>query len=655
MPDILSVPPASVQELHLEVERLRLLHSMTLEFNASLDFDELLPRVFDRVITALGAEGGSLWIAEGDMLHCRLALGGAASRLVGAKMPVGTGFVGDVAQKQRTTMVIQAVRDPRFQPTTDSTAESASTSDDPDSVSSTVMATPMVAGGVTVGAIQVVNKRTGSGVFDEQDKELLEGLAAAAGSALRNAQLHGAEHRARDLALLLEISREITATLDLDRVLQSVVNLASRALTFDRGAVGLYDKGKCEIRAVAGQESVDPNDPGLRDLVARAEWAAGRGEPLYLSDTEDPASDAERMFVTVFGQDLAGDKVRSALYLPLKDEEGLLGVLLFESASPDFAGETQREVAAILANQTGVALRNAQLYHQVPMVDALGALAARKQALLALPRRRLQVYAGAALLLLAALTLIRWPFRVPGETPVLRPNAYTPVRVLIDGTVERVAVREGSRVERGDLLAVLRATSLAAEREGTAADAATADRLAALAASRGDPAEERLHRMRNEALRRELALLDEELGLTTVRAPAAGLVLTPRMEERTGSSLAEGDRLLVLGRTDTLELEFGVAQHDILRVRPGQQVRLRVDALPSRTFEGRVTSIAQLPLEREGRVMYPVRAAVANPDGFLKPEMAAHARVLTDPASTLTRAVRAPARWVRLVWWRMGS
>jgi transcriptional regulator with GAF, ATPase, and Fis domain/multidrug resistance efflux pump len=646
MPDVLSVPPASLEELRREVERLRLLHSITIEFNATLDFDELLPRVFDRVLTAVGAGGGSLWIAEGDMLHCRLAVGGSAARLVGAQMPVGTGFVGDVAQKQRTTMVMEAARDPRFQEATDTTE---------DTISTTVMATAMVAGGVTVGAIQVVDKRTGTGAFDTHDRELLEGLAAAAASSLRNAQLHGAERRARDLAVLLEISREITATLDIDRVLQSVVNLASKALDFDRGAVGLYDRGKCDIRAVAGQEKVDPDDPKLRDLIARAEWAAGRGETLYLTDRDDPASDAERLFVTIFGQDLATDQVRSGLYLPLKDEEGVLGVLLFESASPEFAGETQREVAAILANQTGVALRNAQLYHQVPMADALGALAARREALRSLPRRRVQVYAGIALLLLAAVTLIRWPLRVAGADPVLRPNGYTPVRVLVDGTIERVAVREGGRVERGDILAVLRATPLAADREATAADAATADRLASLAASRGDAAEERLHRIRGEALRRELALLDEELALTTVRAPAAGLVLTPRMEERTGTSLAEGDPLLVLGRIDTLELEFGVAQQDILRVRPGQEVRLRVDALPSRTFDGRVTSIAELPLDVDGQVRYPVRAAVANPDGLLKPEMAAHARVLTDPASTVTRTLRDPIRWARLMWWRIWS
>jgi multidrug resistance efflux pump/GAF domain-containing protein len=517
------------------------------------------------------------------------------------------------------------------------------------------MATAMVAGGITVGAIQVVSKRTGTGAFDANDRELLEGLAAAAAAALRNAQLHGAERRARDLTVLFEISREITATLDLDRVLHSVVNLASRALSFDRGAVGLYEKGKCEIRALAGQDKVDPNDPRLRDLVARAEWAAGRGESLYLTDCEDPASDAERLFVTVFGQDLATDQVRSGLYLPLKDEEGVLGVLLFESASPDFAGATQREVAAILANQTGVALRNAQLYHQVPLVDALGAIAAKKQALLALPRRRVQAYAATAIVLLAALTLIRWPLRVSGRDPVFRPHGLTPVRVLVDGSVERVAVREGSQVARGDLLAVLRTTPLVAARDAAAADAASADRLAALAASRGDAAEEQLHRIRRGTLLRELSLLDEELGLAAVRAPASGLVLTPRLEEKTGTSLGEGDLLLLLGRTDTLEIEFAVDQRDILRVRPGQEIRLRVDAMPSRTFTGRVTSIAELPLDEDGSARFPVRASIPNPDGLLKPQMTAHARVLTDPASTAGRALRGPVRWARLIWWRLWS
>src|SRR6185312_8096809 len=194
---------------------------------------------------------------------------------------------------------------------------------------------------------------------------------------------------------------------------------------------------------------------------------------LYLSDRTAPGSDAERMFVTIFGQDLETDSVGSGLYLPLKDEEGVVGVLIFEAGATEFASDTQREVAAILANQTAVALRNAQLYHQVPMVDAIGALAARKQALQAMPRRKVELAAAVTLLLLAALTLIRWPLRIAGAEPHFRPVGYAPVRALVDGVVERVLVREGSRVDRNMPLAVLRATTLGTDREATAAEAAS--------------------------------------------------------------------------------------------------------------------------------------------------------------------------------------
>jgi len=643
----MSAPATPTDELREEVERLRLLHSISLELGASLDFDELLPKVFHRVLAALGAEGGSIWIADGDVLRCRIALGGRADRLVGAEVPLGTGFIGEAAQQQKTTIVTRAQEDPRYQPAIEGSSDSFSTN---------VMATAMVAAGETVGAIQVTDKVTGSGAFDERDRDLLEGLAAAGALALRNAQLHAASKRAGDLAVLLDISREITATLDLDRVLHSVVNLASRALRFDRAAVALYEKGRCDIRAVAGEETVDPKDPKLQDLVARTEWAAGRGEPLYLAERVGPSSDAERMFVTIFGPDLESDRVESGLYLPLKDEEGGLGVLVFESGTADFATPTQREVAAILANQTAVALRNAQLYHQVPMVDAIGALAARREAFRAIPRRRLRLYAAIAVLALAELVLVRWPLRVAGEGAAFRAMGFAPVRALVAGVVERIPVSEGSLVARGTPVAYLRATSLRADREATAADAAASDRLASLAAAHGDASEERMHRLRGDALRREVALLDEEVELTTLRAPVPGVVLTPRVTERVGTSLEEGDELLTIGRTDSLELDFGVPQRDIDRVRPGQEVRLRVDAVPQRTFVGRVLSVAPVPSDTAGDdVRYPVRAVVGNSDGALKPSMAAYVRVLTDPASAATRLLRGPLRWTRLLWWRIWS
>ncbi|MEO6056858.1 MAG: efflux RND transporter periplasmic adaptor subunit [Gemmatimonadales bacterium] len=622
MHDVLSIPTTSLEELRQEVERLHLLHATGLELAASLDLAVVLPLALDRLRASVSAGAGTLWLTDGDgLLRCRAGAGEIGTRLLGA---------------QRTW---NDVVDP-----------------EPAGIApGTLLAVPLMVGEDRIGAVQVSAKGAdGNGAFDPRDRERLEALAPLAALAVRNAALHSAGRRAEDITLILEISREIGSTLDLDRVLRSVVNLASRALPFDRGAVGLYDKGKCEIRAVAGQETVDPKDPKLQDLIARAGWAAGRGETLYLSDRGEPTSDAERMYLTIFGPDLETDGVESGLYLPLKDEEGILGVLLFESRTPDFATESQRGLIMILANQTAVALRNAQLYNQVPMVDAIGAIAAKRQAIMALPRRRVQLYVGIALAALAALTLIRWPLRVAGAAPVFRPTALAPIRALVPGVVERVLVSEGATVARGAPLASLRATSLTADREATAAEAATAERQAAQAAARGDAAEERLQRTRADALRREGAILDDQLSLTTLRAPVSGVVLTPHVGERVGASLEEGDLLLTLGRIDTLELEFGVEQREIARVHPGQEVRLRVDALPQRTLTGRVVSVGQLPADTQA-VSYPVRAAVPNPDGVLKPDMTAYARVLTAPASAATRLFRGPARWVRLAWWRLWS
>jgi hypothetical protein len=138
MTDLLGVPLSSADDLRQEVVRLRLLHSLTLEFKRHPGPRRAAPPDFRPVLAALDAEGGSLWVAEVTCCARRLAVGGgSAQRDVGAQMPVGSGFVGDVVQNPRTTMVIEAVKDPRFSAATDQVEETA--------VTSTIMATAMVA------------------------------------------------------------------------------------------------------------------------------------------------------------------------------------------------------------------------------------------------------------------------------------------------------------------------------------------------------------------------------------------------------------------------------------------------------------------------------------------------------------------------------
>src|SRR5256886_10079497 len=114
---------------------------------------------------------------------------------------------------------------------------------------------------------------------------------------------------------------------------------------------------------------------------------------------------------------------------------------------------------------TTVAVRNAQLYAQVPLVDALGALAAKRRAWMQLPRRRQQVYVAATLVTVAALTLVQWPLRVSGTAPAFRPAGYAEARTLVPGIIERVLVREGTPGARGAPLVQLRDVEQRAARE----------------------------------------------------------------------------------------------------------------------------------------------------------------------------------------------
>ncbi len=523
-----------------------------------------------------------------------------------------------------------------------------------------------------LGVLRVCRARD-DGPPDESTSDaltaLVETAAAVACTLSRHADMQA---RAQNFALVAEMSREVTATLDLDRVLRAVVNLAARALMFDRGALALYEDGNCDIRAVSGADTVNPNDTRLKDLAARAAWAAGRGEGLYVSDRDDPASDAERVFLQFFAPDLEADDTRSGLYLPLRDEEGIVGILVLEAARPEFASEHQREVAGILANQATVAIRNARLYSQVPLVDVLGAIGERRRAFRAMPRRRKQQLAALLVTGLALLTLVRWPLRVDGGDAMLLPAERTVVRALVDGQIEQVLVSTGQPVQAGDPLFRMRTLDRQGARNAVGADIDAALREAAFAASRGDAVGERVARLRAETARQRAGAIDAEIGATVVRAPVTGIVLTERPYELANSHADAGRALLVIGRTDSLELEFTVPQRDVARVLAGQSVRLRVEALPQRTFEGRVTAIAPLPTGVQAELSssmradvdvaalattsdetFPVRALVANRDGALKPGMHPYARVLTASASVAGRLLRRPLRAWRLFYWRM--
>ena len=149
-----------------------------------------------------------------------------------------------------------------------------------------------------------------------------------------------------------------------------------------------------------------------------------------------------------------------------------------------------------------------------------------------------------------------------------------------------------------------------------------------------------------------LATKPLESVMLEVRAPFAG-----ELVERTavrGALIEAGKPLFTLADRSTMWAMLNLPESALARVKTGQTVELRVESLPGQTFTGKLTWIGAQVDERTR--MARARAEVANPDGLLKANMFAHARILTRtaegalllPASAIQNVESRPMIFVKL-------
>ena len=632
-----------MSQSNLSVEHLQLLYEAGLEFSSTLDPDELLARVFDRALEVLDAEAGSIWLRKGDILVCQIARGPVRERIEGLELPMGAGIVGDVALRGEAELVADASDDPRFVHQVDEATGFATRS---------LATTPLKTKDDVLGALQVLNKRSGAGMFDEADLALLEGLAATASLSLANAQMHDAERRARDLKAMLDISREITSTLDTDRLVISLVNLGSRILSYDRAAVSLDDGGQPILRAISGQETLDAKSDANRELVRLMEWLLERGEVAYVVDIQADTELASSIR-SAFPGHVERTGVRSLCLVPLQDEEGRIGAFYMESGAVGFLGDSGLEAAQLLATQASVALRNAELYGQVPLIGLLAPVADRWRRMTSLGGTAFLRRVGIPAAIVIALFLIPWRERVSIRNAELIPGDRMPVRATVDGLLTDIRVDEGAFVSQGDVLALLRQDEFTIRIAETEGELASARREAAAARAAADETSARMAEIRATELAENLAVFERQLARTRIRAPVDGTILTVRPHEMLGEYLDAGQTFVLMGRTDRLQLEGQVRQYDIERVQNGYPVRFKVAARPNHTFIGTVTQIAPAARSVLGAdATVTIWADLDNGEGLLRPGLEARAKVVGARRPIGYIIARPLIRWINMTFWR---
>lgn len=212
----------------------------------------------------------------------------------------------------------------------------------------------------------------------------------------------------------------------------------------------------------------------------------------------------------------------------------------------------------------------------------------------------------------------------------LRADETITVSAEIDGRIAEVVVGEGARVKAGDVLfrlddAIAKAELAQAKAELALAEAnfERADTLFRQKAGTERTRDETRYTL--DRTRANVDLASTRLEKATIRAAFDGVVGLSTIG--VGEYVVKGRQLIVLSRVDPIKVDFRLPEVELANIRVGNRIRIELDALPGRTFDGEVYAIDP-QVDVNGRALQ-IRARLPNREGVLKPGLFARVELTT--------------------------
>jgi len=181
-------------------DQLALLADITQSFAHSLDIEETLQNALQRFMDYLNAEASSIFLLENNdnELVCRGCAGPVD--ITGLRLPAGKGIVGAAVKTKSVQMIRDVSKDPNFAQNVDQ---------DTGFVTRSILCAPLIVQDKCIGALELINKKTGDGLFDEQDQNFILALASAASLAIHNSRMADKLVEQERMQKELELAREI--------------------------------------------------------------------------------------------------------------------------------------------------------------------------------------------------------------------------------------------------------------------------------------------------------------------------------------------------------------------------------------------------------------------------------------------------------------
>jgi signal transduction histidine kinase/transcriptional regulator with GAF, ATPase, and Fis domain/ActR/RegA family two-component response regulator len=285
-------------------------------------------------------------------LRIRASVGFPADMVERLAVRVGEGITGWSAQNNQPVRVGDVRQDPRYLVSTSAMRSEA--------------AVPLALGQQVIGVINVESPRLNA--FTERDVRLLSTLAGTLSAIIVNNNLLEQIDQERErLALLYDVLRQLTQSLDLDTVINLALQTAPRL-----GAQYAYILVLGETKE---EDTFRSTVPGMEELppaqaleLAHAivndgleSWVLKNRRTALVKDTR-----LDRRWNTGLLLQQPTQRVRSVISVPLQTQRGsLTGALAYTHTLPNAFSEEQLPLIESLASQVTVALENAYLHGQM--------------------------------------------------------------------------------------------------------------------------------------------------------------------------------------------------------------------------------------------------------------------------------------------------
>ncbi|NIS82336.1 MAG: GAF domain-containing protein [Anaerolineales bacterium] len=338
-----------------EQERRQLastLQEIARTINSALDPTHVFSQILDQLARVVAYDSASIFVVQDDQLSLVAARGFSNEKAALAlNIPIGPDlFTGQVLTTRKPMVMDDVQGDERWLK-----AEDLPESD----LIRGWIGAPLIVRDRAVGVLSVDSHEVGA--YGPIEVEVVSAFAEQAATAVANAQLFGeSQRRVQALAALAYTARVVTASVDLDEVIERILQQTMTSLDAEAASVALLDEttDTLEFRFVGGKAANNLEGLRLERGQGIAGWVVEHNEPLVIPDvSKDP-----RFYPQVDEQ--TGFETRVIAAAPILAQTQTIGVLEAINPRDEIVGEEQLDLLMGIAYLAGSAIMRARLFSE---------------------------------------------------------------------------------------------------------------------------------------------------------------------------------------------------------------------------------------------------------------------------------------------------